>query len=170
MSIIDKLLNSVRLSDEDYEDDYEYEEVDDYQEEKRGFFGFGRKKKEVDEIEDSNDNPRSKLTSIRGGKSSSDMQVCVIKPSSFNDATEVADTLLSNNTVILNIEGMNHEDAQRIIDFMIGTCYAIDGNLQSITKYIFIITPKAVSLTGDIKGLVEAFDGARLASGSLQSF
>lgn len=60
-----------------------------------------------------------KLTPIRGGKKSphSNMEVCVIKPTSVDDAREITETLLDNRTVVLNVEGLDVDIAQRIIDF-----------------------------------------------------
>ena len=165
MSFLDKFLSGVSLSDDEYDDEYdEYE--DDYVEEeteKRGFFSFGRKNKNKDEeIEEA---PVTRLTSMSGGKSKSKMQVCVIKPSSFEDVKEITDTLLSNCTIILNMEGIDLALAQRICDFMMGAGYAIDGNLQKISNYIFIITPAAVDISGDLQGLVDAFESTRMAAG-----
>ena len=57
------------------------------------------------------------------------MQVCVIKPTSVEDAREITETLLENRTVVLNVEGLDVEIAQRIIDFTSGSCFAISGNL-----------------------------------------
>ena len=54
------------------------------------------------------------------------MEVCVIKPSSFDDAREVTETLLSNRTVVLNFEGLDVDVAQRIIDVTSGTCFAME--------------------------------------------
>ena len=55
------------------------------------------------------------------------MEVCVIKPTSVEDAREITETLLSGRTVILNLEGLDLEVAQRIIDFTSGATYAISG-------------------------------------------
>ena len=65
----------------------------------------------------------------------------MIKPTSVEDAREITETLLERaNTVVLNVEGLDVEIAQRIIDFTSGSCFAISGNLQKISNYIFIIT------------------------------
>ena len=61
------------------------------------------------------------------------MEVCIIKPTSVNDAREVTDTLLANSTVVLNLEGLDVEIAQRIIDFTSGSCYAVHGNSNSLS-------------------------------------
>ena len=86
------------------------------------------------------------------------MGVCVIKPTSVEDAREITETLLSNRTVILNMEGLNVDIAQRIIDFTSGSCFAISGNLQKISNYIFIITPSSVDVSGDLQSIIDSFD------------
>ena len=91
------------------------------------------------------------------------MEVCVIKPSSMEDTREIADTLVDNSTVILNLEGIDVELAQRIIDFTSGSTYSMNGNLQKISNYIFIATPSSVELSGDFPELLA--DGSMNVSG-----
>ena len=86
------------------------------------------------------------------------MEVCVIKPTSFEESREITETLLTNRTVVLNMEGLDVDIAQRIIDFASGSCYAINGNLQKISNYIFIITPESVDISGDFQSLMDSFD------------
>ena len=101
----------------------------------------------------------SPIRSRRRNEGSSGMKVCVIRPHSMEDAREITDSLLSECTVVLNVEGLELELAQRIIDFSAGSCYAIDGNLQKVSTYIFVITPSSVDLTGDFQELLsDAFD------------
>lgn len=90
-----------------------------------------------------------------GGES---MEVCVIKPKSMDDAREICETLLENRTVILNLEGLDLDIGQRIIDFTSGSCYAINGNLQKVSNYIFIASPENVDISGDFQSLVNSFD------------
>lgn len=85
------------------------------------------------------------------------MEVCVIKPTTVDDAREITETLLANRTVVLNLEGLDVNIAQRIIDFASGSTFAIDGSLQKISHYIFILTPASVDISGDIQGY---FDGS----------
>ena len=84
----------------------------------------------------------------------SGMEVCVIKPTSVEDGREITETLLANRTVVLNLEGLDMEIAQRIIDFTSGSCFAISGNLQKISHYIFIITPPSVDISGDFQEIL----------------
>lgn len=89
----------------------------------------------------------------------SGMEVCVIKPTSVEDAREITETLLANRTVVLNLEGLDVDIAQRIIDFTSGSTFAISGNLQKISHYIFIITPRSVDISGDFQEILSgAFD------------
>ena len=82
------------------------------------------------------------------------MEVCVVKPTSVDDSREITETLLAGRTVILNLEGLDLEIAQRIIDFISGATFAISGNLQKISNYIFIATPQSVELSGDFQDLL----------------
>ena len=56
--------------------------------------------------------------------------------------------------VVLNMEGINTEIAQRIIDFTSGSTYSLNGKLQKISNYIFIITPESVNLSGEFQDLL----------------
>lgn len=169
MGVFDKFLNIMKLDDEDEYDEFDdYEEDDDLEEEapKRSFF----KKKEKDydyDLEDSivketkaASKPAAKVTPITKRRTGgSGMEVCVIKPTSFDDAREITETLLSGRAVVLNFEGLDVDLAQRIIDFTSGTCVAIDGNLRKVSSYIFIVTSKNVDISGDLQDLLtEAFE------------
>ena len=79
------------------------------------------------------------------------MEVCIIKPTSVNDARDVTDTLLSNSTVVLNLEGLDVEIAQRIIDFIGGASFAVDGTLKAISNNIFIVAPGNIEVSGDLR-------------------
>ena len=96
----------------------------------------------------------SKVTPMRKTRGVGSMEVCVIKPTKVEDFREIADTLLSGSTVVLNLEGLDVELAQRIIDFSSGSCYAIGGGLQKVSSYIFILTPSSVEISGDIQDLL----------------
>ena len=90
------------------------------------------------------------------------MEVCAIKPATVEDAREITETLLSNRTVILNVEGLDIGIAQRIIDFTAGSCFAINGNLQKISSYIFVISPPSVDLSGDFQNILDSFHNSGL--------
>lgn len=165
MGVFDKFLNIMKLDgDEDYDEFDDYDEADDYEEEapKKSF--FKKKSKDYDyDLEDAivketkavSKPAVSKVTPITRRRSGgSGMEVCVIKPTSFEDAREVTETLISGRAVVLNFEGLDVDLAQRIIDFTCGTCVAIDGNLRKVSSYIFIVTPKSVDISGDLQDLL----------------
>ena len=60
---------------------------------------------------------------------------------------------------------MDGDTAQRIIDFVSGSCYAVDGSLQKISNYIFVITPSSVDISGDFNQILNgAFDAPAIRS------
>ena len=148
---------------EDTYDDDDDDESDDLEEKpamekpaKKNPFTERFFKSEKAEKQPSPKNTSSKITPMRNRKSNNQgsMEVCVIKPTNMEDAREIADTLLDRCTVILNLEGIDVEMAQRIIDFSCGCCYAISGNLQKVSSYIFILTPANVEITGDFQEIL----------------
>ena len=94
------------------------------------------------------------MRSSKRGTQAPNMEVCVIKPSSMEDTREIADTLVDNSTVILNLEGIDMELAQRIIDFTSGACYSLGGSLQKVSSYIFVLGPYNVDITGDLQNIL----------------
>ena len=163
MSVLDKFLSIMRLDDDDdFEDDL-FDDDDDFEEvPKKSFF----KKMMKSDYEDNDDiyDDRSyasnnKITPMRQTSRRPSMEVCVIKPTTVDDAREITETLLSGRTVILNLEGLDLEIAQRIIDFTSGATFAISGNLQKISNYIFLVTPTNVDISGDLQDLLNtSFD------------
>ena len=88
-------------------------------------------------------------------RSRSGMQVCIYKPTSIEDGREISSLLVNDGTaVILNLEGIHVELAQRIIDFTSGSCCAISGNMQKISNYIFIATPPTVNISGEVQEIL----------------
>ena len=81
-------------------------------------------------------------------------EVCMIMPKSYEDANTIADVLLSHKAVVLNLEGIDMAAAQRLIDFASGSCYTVGGNLQKISKKIFIVVPQDMNLSGDFDDLL----------------
>lgn len=156
MGVMDKFLNAMKLTeDEDFDYDDEYFDDEDEVPERPG-----KKSSAKDYIDDADEKPTKKtapkVTPMRQQpkRNGAGMEVCVIKPTSVEDAREITETLLANRTVVLNLEGLDVDIAQRIIDFTSGSCFAISGNLQKISHYIFIITPASVDISGDFQDLI----------------
>ncbi len=156
MSVMDKFLNAMKLNPE--EDDY-YD--DDYYDDDPEPVRKPGTAREDAAPEEPVKKPSPKVTPMRQMKKmpGTGMEVCVIKPTTVEDAREITETLLANRTVVLNLEGLDVDIAQRIIDFTSGSCFAISGNLQKISHYIFIITPASVDISGDFQEILSgSFD------------
>ena len=159
MGVMDKFLNYMKLNDEEdavYDDD----DLDDEDEiepapKKVSASKAVKEPAEVYEERPVKKTVSNKVTPIRQNVTrkvaGNGMEVCVVKPSNVEDAREITETLLANRTVVLNLEGLDVDIAQRIIDFTSGSCFAIGGNLQKISHYIFIITPSSVDISGDFQ-------------------
>lgn len=169
MSVFDGFLNMMRLGPDDDDDFYDegYDEAEAEKPKKNpkqqsaGTLEFADPGPAA-ETKRPKEKTQSKITPMRSSskrsQSSGGMEVCVIKPTSFEESREITETLLTNRTVVLNMEGLDVDIAQRIIDFASGSCYAINGNLQKISNYIFIITPESVDISGDFQSLMDSFD------------
>lgn len=161
MGALDNLLKYMKLNDEEDggyydEDDYDEDDIAEPVSKKKSSSA-----KDMDASDTVDEKPAKKtVPKITPMKSSSKrmnaggMEVCVIKPTSVEDGREITETLLANRTVVLNLEGLDMEIAQRIIDFTSGSCFAISGNLQKISHYIFIITPPSVDISGDFQEIM----------------
>lgn len=165
MSILNKIMDTMRLTEND--DDFFDEE--DYEEEKPTVKkrSFIKREEESDDYRHEEEPktrflPRSSNKVVPMRRSSS-MEVSLIKPTSMEDTREICDYLLAGKAVVLNMEGIHMEIAQRIIDFTCGATYSMDGNLQKISNYIFIATPSSVELSGDFPELLA--DGSMNVSG-----
>lgn len=99
--------------------------------------------------------PTSRSTSGSSNKvvsmNSRGSEVYVIKPQEFNEAQTVTDFLKDGKTIVINMEGIELTAAQRIIDFIGGACYALDGTLQAISSNIFIAAPQDIEVSGDLR-------------------
>ncbi|MCM1144653.1 MAG: cell division protein SepF [Blautia sp.] len=158
MSVMDKFLNAMKLNDEDDDDFYDDDYFDEPEPMKKS---MPVKDDTMADEEKPVKKSVPKVTPMRQMRkmSESGMEVCVIKPTTVEDAREITETLLANRTVVLNLEGLDVEIAQRIIDFTSGSCFAISGNLQKISNYIFIITPASVDISGDFQEILSgSFD------------
>lgn len=154
MSVMDKFISAMKLNVEDDDGYYDDDFYDDEPEPLRKPSPV----KDTVPMEDDRAARKStpKVTPMRQTKKmpGTGMEVCVIKPTTVEDAREITETLLANRTVVLNLEGLDVDIAQRIIDFTSGSCFAMSGNLQKISHYIFIITPASVDISGDFQEIL----------------
>lgn len=134
-NFVNKMMNVMGLGEEEntaaeapaYESRYESKARD---EESTG--GFGLKKGKVVNIH-----------------TTTQLKVVVIQPTSYNDSQDIADHLKSKKPVVVNLERLDKEDARKMVDFLSGAVYALDGSMQKVANGILLLAPYNVGIMGD---------------------
>lgn len=134
MAFMDGIKKWVNPLDDD-DDDY-YDEYDDFASEKH---------EKVERGTSQIDN--KKVVNIHA---KTQLAVVLVKPDSFENTAEIADNLKEKRTVVLNLERTEEAVARRIVDFLSGVAYAIEGQIKRIANRTFIITPYNVDILGDL--------------------
>ena len=95
--------------------------------------------------------PQQTKTNRAMGLNSGSLEMKVVKPDKYDSQTaqKIADHLINHRTVVLNLEETNKESARRLIDFLSGVAYSIDGYIQRVAANTFIIVPDNVDISGE---------------------
>ena len=80
----------------------------------------------------------------------SPVQVVLVKPERFETAAEIADHLRDRRPVVMNLEQAPKDTARRLIDFLSGVAYALDGRIKKIASGTYLLTPYNVDILGDL--------------------
>ena len=149
MSLWDKIKNAGRSDEYDeYEDDYEREDEVEEEASSSRARSFRRRAASVDTEDDTpSENGSGRVMNVT---TPTQLQVVLVKPTEFEDSIEIANSLKSMHTVVLNLESTNKDVARRILDFLSGVAYANDGQIKKVANCTFIITPYNVGLMGDL--------------------
>lgn len=104
-----------------------------------------------DDVNDVEENEMANELSFGQSNMSLDgaIELKVVKPERFESVSQIADHLLSRRTVVLNLENTNKETARRLIDFLSGVAYSINGQLKKIASNAYVITPDNVDVSGE---------------------
>ena len=147
MGVFDKIKNAFGVDDDDFEDELDYYEDEEVVENTvKPDFSQMKKEKSV---------PLSTAASSVSIPSSQ-LQVVLVKPEKFDDASGIADSLNAKKTVVLNLEATSKEVSRRLVDFLSGVAYANNGQIKKIANSTFIITPYNVDVSGI--GILEEID------------
>lgn len=98
-------------------------------------------KQELKKLEEEKNKEEHSANLINIHNSDSKMKIKIAKPSSYEDAAEICDALKNKQIVLINTKSLSTKIAQRLIDFVSGTCYALEGDFQEIEKGVFVVTP-----------------------------
>ena len=97
-----------------------------------------------DSEDDNNAELKNKVAGDGNGK------MILLEPRAYSESQQIADHLKKRNTVVVNMKRVTPDQAKRIVDFLSGTVYALEGDLQKIGGGIFLCTPKNVDVEGAI--------------------
>lgn len=101
---------------------------------------------------------RDNVVSIKSGLNSAKSKIVLYEPRDYSDAKDVAQNLLNNKAVVINFSRMEDSSARRIVDFITGTVYALNGEIQRIGDKIFLATPPKFVTDGKISDLIDKKD------------
>jgi len=107
-----------------------------------------------------NTNLQKKSNVVNIHSTSSPMKVVLVEPTSYDEVQSICDDLKSKKPIIINFEDMDKEVAKRMVDFISGAVYALDGTIQKVSNGIVLVAPSNVDILGNIKGSIgdEDFD------------
>ncbi len=135
MSLMEKLKNIMTVpDDEEYDDDVD-------------IISKPTEKAASAPRQDESGRRNNKVVNIH---TTAQLQVVLVKPERFDDASSVADHLNEKRTVVLNLESTNKDVARRLVDFLSGVAYANNGQIKRVANSTFIITPYNVDIMGDL--------------------
>ena len=167
MSLWDSLKKFAQPYGDDEFDDYEEEEgLDTYEEEaeeerparRRGsFFNFSA----AEETDYKPAAPAAAPTTNTGRTGFSGQvvslgnrqDVVLFRPTTFNDTSKAADDLRNKKAVILNMENVDKAMARRVVDFLSGCAYAVDGKVKKIAQSTYLFCPHNMDVVGDLETL-----------------
>lgn len=90
------------------------------------------------------------------------LEVSIMKPTTFDDSKEICDMLKEERAIIINLEGIEPEQAQRMMDFMSGAIYSLDAKIHQISGYVFCISPAKVDISGDYINMISESNGFQI--------
>ena len=128
-----------RTEEEDYEnpDVYGYEDEEDEEQEGRGIFGRKNKDNKVVNMPQQQTNSNA-------------IKMVISQPTSFEQSDEICSFLKERKSVIVNLEYVNKDVARRIVDFISGGVYALDGYIQKVSNSIFLVAPSNYEITNEM--------------------
>lgn len=133
---------------------YEDEEMDDFDDfEPVGRSNVVREKARDREVtsslydQNAADRRNNKVVNIH---TTTQLQVVLVKPDRFEQASEIADHLREKRTVVLNLESTQKDISRRLLDFLSGVAYAHEGKIKKVAISTYIITPYNVDILGDL--------------------
>ena len=133
-NIVNRVKNFVGWEDEE---EMEYNQSEETSNEQQSFFSGSSKRTQENKI-------------VNINAVSSKLKVVVMQPENFEDAQEICDYLKDKKPTVINLENVEKENAQRVIDFLSGAVYALEGTIQKVANGIFIVAPHNIDIMNDL--------------------
>ena len=146
--------------DDEYEDEYEEEGVEEgFEEEEAPQERPARRRPSIFGGSGNDESYSAPAASTSTGFSGqvvsmgSKQEVVLFHPANFNDTSKAADDLRSKKAVIVNMENVDKAMARRVVDFLSGCAYALDGKVKKITQSTYLFCPHNMDVVGDLENL-----------------
>ncbi|MBE6550924.1 MAG: cell division protein SepF [Ruminococcaceae bacterium] len=150
---IKESIGRIIFGNENDEEEYIDEEIEEFEEEEEEEIPTPATKPRRQEKEEAeptaHQNAARQPSSGINVASGAPIEMKVVKPEKLENVTQIADYLISRKTVLLNLEDTQPETSRRLIDFLNGVAYAINGNLRKVANRTYVATPSNVDITGE---------------------
>ena len=97
-----------------------------------------------------NEMPRTGGARVVNLNNGAQIQVILVRPERFDQVSEIADNLRDKRAIVLNLESTNKDVARRLVDFLSGCAYALDGKIKKIAISTYLVAPYNVEIQGDL--------------------
>lgn len=150
MGLMDELKKLTRPYNEEDVDEYDYDEEEEDLEPEPEPAPAPRRSAFAAPETPANSNRRSGPARVVNLNNNTAMQVILVKPDRFDTVSEIADHLRDKKAIVLNLESTNKDVARRLVDFLSGVAYALDGKIKKVAISTYILTPYNVEIVGDL--------------------
>lgn len=93
-------------------------------------------------------NRKNKVVSIKNNASA---RIILKRPEQFQDVMEIVDAVKTRKIIVMNMSNADPKTAQRMIDYIVGACYALNGSFEEVEKCIYVFAPEGVEVTNELK-------------------
>ncbi len=151
MGLMDELKKLTRPYNEEDMDDYDYDEEEDVEPAPAPAAPApSSSRRSAYTAPEPKETRRSGPAKVVNLNNNSAMQVILVKPDRFDTVSEIADHLRDKKSIVLNLESTNKDVARRLVDFLSGVAYALDGKIKKVAISTYILTPYNVEIVGDL--------------------
>ena len=159
MGFLDELKRLTHPYEDEMEDDYDededvYEDEDELEDEEPAPAAREeqprRREREREREREYQEPPRRNAGKVVNIHATTQLQVVLVKPERYENASEIADHLRDKRTVVLNLEKTQKDVARRLLDFLSGVAYAQEGKIKKVALQTYIVTPYNVDIMGDL--------------------